>query len=363
MAINVDDEPDDFESQGPGERGMSTAQRRAAGSSQTQNYATNTQQQPNFFQEAGNVIFGTGQDPGLLGTGQYQPGTGGGRVAIQGAEARSDERAYRQDRVDIRTSPTLNTSRADQFRDQQMALAGDLLAASRGEGPSVAQEQLRQGTEGNLAAAVAAANSVRGAGAAAGAGQLIAGRTNAGQQMASDAALLRANEMTQARGQLGQVLGQGRGMDLDTANANLQAQQETQRQKDVMTLEFMRMGMDEAQAQLQADLEMERLRQAAYEAQAERNQDLFSSLSGAAGSMLGAAACDERVKQDVVRLDTDVIPGVPLARWRYLPSHGDPSRLYEGVIAQDLIRVAPEHVTEGPDGVLRVSSAFAPKEV
>lgn len=264
----------------------SPAAQQAANRSMAANNAAANAQQPNFFQQAGDFIFGNGSNPGLLGTGQYDPGN----VALGGVDEREAERRRRQAEVDARTAPTLDTTQANQFRDQQMALAGDLLAASRGEGPSVAQEQLRQGTQANLAASVAAANSIRGPGAAAGAGQLLAARANAGQQMASDAALLRANEVTQARGLLGQVAGQGRGMDLDTAQANLQSQQETQRQRDALTLQFMQMGMDEANAQLQADLELARIGQTTYYQTAANRQGLVRDVVGGIGSALGLGA-------------------------------------------------------------------------
>lgn len=87
---------------------------------------------------------------------------------------------------------------------------------------------------------------------------------------------------------------------------------------------------------------------------------LLGSLGGAG---LGLAMCDERAKQDVQRLPVDAIPGVPLATWRYREGYGDPSVTYTGVVAQDLARVHPEAVTRGNDGMLYVSSTYAPKAI
>lgn len=286
MADAVDVGVEEDETEGRPGQPMSTAQRRAAGSATAANYATNTAEQPNFFQEAGNFLFGTGTDPGLFGTGQYRAGD----VSLPGAGDMRGQIGAGQQEVAGRTAPTLDQTQANQFREQQMALAGDLLAASRGQGPSVAQEQLRQGTQANLAASVAAANSVRGPGAAAGAGQLLAGRANTGQQMAGQAALLRAEEVTQARGQLGGVLGQGRGQDLQGAEANLQAQQELQRQKDAMTQYYLSLGFDISRAEQAAQLEVERLNQASYYQTAANRGQIVNNTIGAVGTALGVPA-------------------------------------------------------------------------
>ena len=75
------------------------------------------------------------------------------------------------------------------------------------------------------------------------------------------------------------------------------------------------------------------------------------------GGGIALAKSDERVKQNVQRLPVDVMPGVPLALFEYR-SH--PGQKYAGVIAQDLERVSPGDVAEGPDGIKRVSPAFTP---
>lgn len=98
------------------------------------------------------------------------------------------------------------------------------------------------------------------------------------------------------------------------------------------------------------------------------DQQFWSSIIGAgsqlAGTLGGAAikACDRRAKQDI-EYTGEMRDGVPLARWRYLPEFGDPAQVWEGVVAQDLQKVAPEHVHEGEDGILFVSPDFAPKVV
>lgn len=102
------------------------------------------------------------------------------------------------------------------------------------------------------------------------------------------------------------------------------------------------------------------------EDQRQRVMDMIgggADIAGFLASLAPLLASDERAKADVVRLAEEAIPGVPLAQWRYRPEYGDPSVVYEGVIAQDLQRVAPEHVYTRPDGLLMVSAAgpFAPR--
>lgn len=83
-------------------------------------------------------------------------------------------------------------------------------------------------------------------------------------------------------------------------------------------------------------------------------------LIGTLGPLI--AASDERVKTDVQRLSEEVLPGVPLATFRYRPEMGMPG-LYAGVVAQDLQKVQPNAVSQGDDGILYVGPDFAPVKI
>lgn len=77
-------------------------------------------------------------------------------------------------------------------------------------------------------------------------------------------------------------------------------------------------------------------------------------------SILGAGAkaatmSDERAKQNVIRYQEEALPGVPFASWEW---KGMPGHREMGVIAQDLQKVAPQYVSEGEDGLLRVDYSF-----
>lgn len=107
---------------------------------------------------------------------------------------------------------------ADQGRfsaAQQAQLAWVLGQAAEGKGPSAAQETLKQGSERNLAAALAMYGSQRGGGTPAMYRAYANQRAAITQQTASDAAVLRAQEQAQARAALAQLLAQMRAQDND----------------------------------------------------------------------------------------------------------------------------------------------------
>jgi len=63
----------------------------------------------------------------------------------------------------------------------------------------------------------------------------------------------------------------------------------------------------------------------------------------------GVIISDIRLKEDIQRVGTTAL-GLPLYRFRYRGQEG----AFEGVMAQDVLLVAPEAVSVGPDGYLRV---------
>jgi hypothetical protein len=79
---------------------------------------------------------------------------------------------------------------------------------------------------------------------------------------------------------------------------------------------------------------------------------------GGIGSLVGSFFSDERVKLDVRRLEEEALPGVPYATWRYIPEIDPSGALYIGVIAQDLEKVAPQYVSETPEGIKLVDYSF-----
>lgn len=114
-----------------------------------------------------------------------------------------------------------------QMRGRQVGFLDTLDAQLRGEGPSVAQQQMQRGLDSNLAQAASLASVQRGAGNA-GLAQRQLGQQRAAvsQQGAADSSMLRAQEQLSAQGQMGQALAGVRGQDLSFADANAQLQQQ-----------------------------------------------------------------------------------------------------------------------------------------
>lgn len=117
---------------------------------------------------------------------------------------------------------------ADAFQQQSrqghLDYINMLQAAARGEGPSVAQAQLRQATDANIANAYSMAASTRGGGSYA-----LAQRTaqqqaaQANQAAAAKAAELRAQEIWAARSGLGDAWAQQRAQDMGAMGMNMNA--------------------------------------------------------------------------------------------------------------------------------------------
>lgn len=113
-------------------------------------------------------------------------------------------------------------STTSSFRNNQADLINRLGALSRGEGPSLATETLRQATDRNMAQQSSLAQGGRGNAALA---SFTAANNSArlGQQAAGDAATARIAEQQMAFGQLGNAVNAGR--QSDEANSQFNAQQ------------------------------------------------------------------------------------------------------------------------------------------
>lgn len=120
----------------------------------------------------------------------------------------------------------INEANQEQIRAQQLSLAQQLQAQASGQGPSLAQMQLQQGRDQNIATAMALAASQRGMTAGQGLRQIADQTANANQAAAQEAARLRLAEQLQAQQALQGVLSGTREQDigLATNQAGLQQQ-------------------------------------------------------------------------------------------------------------------------------------------
>lgn len=164
-----------------------------------------------------------------------------------------------------------NFANADQSRAFQLGLAQQLQQQSMGQGPSITQEQLRQGLSKNLAASQAQLASIRGNNPLAARASLQSSATQRGD-FNNQMALARLAEQQGAQSQLANVGNQLRGQDLSTAG--LQQQLATTRagfQQDA--------GLANMQAANQRALAQAQISAGANQRQAELQQQ--SNLTGA----------------------------------------------------------------------------------
>jgi len=167
-----------------------------------------------------------------------------------------------------------------EFREGQADLIAALKAQAEGRGgPSVAETQLRYGTNRTMAGSASLMNSARGVAPGLAARMALRQQGSAMQDAAGQGAILRAQETTAAREQLAGVLGQARGQD-----AQIQAQ------VDDLTARYVAAGLEIDAAQTRAWQDMERL--TTEERTQRRGQDKGAKggMGGLAGPIIGAAA-------------------------------------------------------------------------
>lgn len=310
-------------------------------------------------------LFGNSKDAGILGTGQFK----GQGVDINGgaftdtakqdalggsfAQALAASQARQAGQVQgAQLGPAreiqgavIDKSQQDQFRGQQMSLADALNQQAMGNGPSLAQSQLRQATEGNIANALAMAASQRGGNPALAQRNAAMNVAAANQQAAAQSADLRAQEQMAARGQLGQVLSSGRGQDIGLAQgqaelnqganlanqsavnqfsitgaqlqqqanlANQQAALQQQAQNDAQARFYQGQQADMLDKQKAAQMALETLKVNQNSALQGANAQGYANASQARGNLIGgigsgiAAMSDEELKKDKKDASTDL---------------------------------------------------------
>lgn len=224
-----------------------------AGQNQDAFFLADSKTGADFSQALGTVFYGDGSSPGLIG-GTY------GVNKDAWWEIAGDP--YRTGAAGVGArGPSFNGVPQDQTRMQQQNLIQMLQNQAMGRGPSLAQGQLQQATDRNMAQAFAMGASGRGPGAAAGAYNANNMAAMANQQAAADSAQLRMQEQLQTQGLLSSLLGQTRGMDQNLISAQLQ----DQKMRDDLVMQFMKMGYDADQANREAAMKMEEIKMKAYQ--------------------------------------------------------------------------------------------------
>lgn len=114
----------------------------------------------------------------------------------------------------------VNNSQGDATRAYQNQLAQMLFSQASGNGPSVAENQLRQTTDSNNRAAAGMIGAQHGINPALAARMILQNNAANNQNAAAAGATLRAQEQLGAMGQLGQALGTQRSQDISQAQGN-----------------------------------------------------------------------------------------------------------------------------------------------
>lgn len=161
--------------------------------------------------------------------------TAQGREAAQGSAAQLGPAAQ----IDIRNQQV--------GRGYQNQLLQALAQQSRGQGPSLADMQMKQGMESNLAAIRANAASSRG-GYGARQGSMTQALASANTQAANQAMMGRLAEQQQAQQMLGALSGQMRGQDIGLATSQAGLNQQQMMQQGQMDQQ---MALANLQAQMQ----------------------------------------------------------------------------------------------------------------
>lgn len=237
--------------------------------------------------------------------------------------------------------------------------------AAMGQVPSVAQNQLLMGRDQSIQNAMAMANSVRGGGANLAAAQMGAMRQGGETmgQVNQQSAMLRANEMAQARGQYGALAAQQRahdlqlqGLDANQAQAQAQLEQQQKAQNDQYSMGLYGLGQHAADSSLAASMGLNR-DQAGNEISAGQiNADIAKGnagqaaaggqqAAGTAAAAMGAMAMmsDERVKTHMgsgSAATSDFLGSLAPTSYRYkegVPGES-PNADRFGILAQDVGR-------------------------
>lgn len=256
------------------------------------------------------TVMGDGKQSGLLGMGQreaerYKPNEAAAQMPgyaawqqrlMQGAQGAGARQAPTMTAAQLGPAALyggafINQAPQAQFRQGQEGLIAQLQAQANGTGPSLAQGQLQQATDRNMAQALAMGQAAGNNGAAM--RNIANQRAAMSQQSAADSSQLRMAEQMQAQNQLGQVLAGARGQDIGLATeqagfdqsaglanqgarnqfslqqgtfnqqagmANQTAALQQQQMNDSLTQFYTQMGLNLDEAQRKAAMDMENMK-------------------------------------------------------------------------------------------------------
>lgn len=218
-------------------------------------------------------------------------------------------------------------------RAGQMDLVGMLQAQTRGEGPSVAREQMKLAQDRNLSQALGAQQAVGGTNAGLSRRLISQERALGGQSIAAESAALRAQEQLSAQQQLGAALSDVRNLDIGAEALN-----------DQMVQYFTSQGLSLDMAQSQANMELQRMLSENYNQTAATMASIGNSIRSAKAQKYSAPwgiLSDERLKKNV-KDSSDTLKGFldTVSTLRSLPS-------VRGTVAKGLTAVGEKATATG----------------
>lgn len=207
----------------------------------------------------------------------------GGGNDFKAQQAALDNTDYASQLQRLMASGALNPvdfGQSNQVGAQQSQLANMLLNQAQGNGPSIAQNQLNQATNQNIAQGAGMIGSQRGLNPALAARMILNNTAAQNQAAAGQAAGLRAQEQLGALGSLGNVLGQQRGQDISQSLGQVQSGL-----GQVGTLGQLQNTQNAARIQSQQGADQ--INAGVEEANAKRGGGVLGGLLNAAGGALG----------------------------------------------------------------------------
>ena len=176
-------------------------------------------------------------------------------------------------------------------RSGQMTNAEAILARAMGQGgPSLAEMQMRQGTDRLLKQQAGLMGSIRGQNPALTQYRIMDQAGMAQQQANADAAMLRAQEQQNAQMLAMQAYGQIRGQDQGMFGAGMQGRQGQNQLNVTSDLDAQRMNLQRELANQQAIQNQQAMQYGSDRAAAQRNTGIVSGVGQMAGQAAAAAA-------------------------------------------------------------------------
>lgn len=181
-----------------------------------------------WYDKVGSVLFGQSLDPNR---GKFEDRKYIVDQFKQGIAGAQNRQAPQAQMTTMGPASAIDTSRGDQFRGREVALADQLAGVASGQQRGAGELAARRAGREALNATLGTATMARGANAAVAGRAAARGAAQVGLNTAGAAGAAAVGDQAQARAQLAGVLGQGRAQDLSTAGQDAAARNQVMMQQ------------------------------------------------------------------------------------------------------------------------------------